>query len=130
MVSLGRCILGLWFGCKDQASFGTNTNFEVDSMACPRAFRGRGCDSPNIKENPINNNVNKDTPCTISSSGATFILKVDNSKIQNAFEYFKCSGLIDDDEEIQDMFEELSFEDTITHLETMEEDNEIQVLVH
>ena len=28
------------------------------------------------------------------------------------------------------MFEELSFEDTITHLEAMEEDNEIQVPVH
>ena len=73
----------------------------------------------------MNNNVNKVIPCTISSNGATFILKVNNNKIQNAFEYFKCSGLIDDDEEIQDMFEELSFEDTITHLEAMEDDNEI-----
>ena len=63
MLSLGHCILGLWFGCKDQASFGTNNNFEVDSMACPRAFTGRGCDSPNIKENTKNINVNKDIPC-------------------------------------------------------------------
>ena len=39
----------------------------------PRFFRygftDRDCDSTDIKENPINNNVNKDIPCTFSSSG-------------------------------------------------------------
>ena len=58
------------------------------------------------------------------------MLNINNNKIQNIIEYFKCSGLIDDDDEVQNMFENLSFEDTISHLKAMQDKEEIQVPFH